>query len=172
MMGTDTLVGRITPRKIARAYGKLNYEGGKCSKNKDHGGLRYTSTGQCVKCLSEWSKNNKEKVNSRNKKYRESNPHKVKQFIKEWASKNRDKRNASLASYRASKHQAEPSWSEPEKIKVLYEKAKEYKMEVDHIVPLQSKNVCGLHCWYNLQLLDRKHNASKSNVKWPDSWKE
>ena len=168
----ERLVGRLTPRKIARALGHLNYEGGICSKNEKHGGFRYTSTGQCVKCLSEWSKDNKEKVNIRNKKYRENNPHKARKFTKEWSSKNRDKRNASLASYRASKHQAEPLWCEHEKIKTLYEKAKEYNMEVDHIVPLQGKSVCGFHCWHNLQLLDRGHNASKSNVMWPDSWKE
>ena len=65
---------------------------------------------------------------------------------------------------------SEPEWSEKQKINVVYEKAKELGFEVDHIVPLVSDTVCGLHVWCNLQLLALQENRTKSNKVWPDMW--
>lgn len=36
--------------------------------------------------------------------------------------------------------------------------------DVDHIVPLQSEIVCGLHVWWNLQAIPQSLNAQKRNV--------
>lgn len=36
------------------------------------------------------------------------------------------------------------------------------------LVPLHSKVVCGLHCEYNLQILEAKKNIGKGNRHWPD----
>ncbi len=73
------------------------------------------------------------------------------------------------AKRRALKLNATPSWSESEKIKVLYEKSvwleslTGLKYNVDHIIPLQNESVCGLHVWWNLQILESKLNFSKGN---------
>ena len=42
------------------------------------------------------------------------------------------------------------------------------KFEVDHIVPIMSDIVCGLHSPDNLQIIPAKINHKKSNKFWPD----
>lgn len=62
-----------------------------------------------------------------------------------------------------------PNWADRDAIKAIYRKCAEITKatgidhEVDHIVPLRGKNVCGLHIHQNLQILTREENARKSN---------
>ena len=63
---------------------------------------------------------------------------------------------------RALKLKAIPKWANLEKIKEIYLKRKQ-GYHVDHIIPLQGKNVCGLHVENNLQCLKAKYNLSKGN---------
>lgn len=80
-----------------------------------------------------------------------------------WKKRNPDIVTANIALRRAAKLQATPPWFEKELIDVVYAKAKQWGFEVDHVIPLKGKNVCGLHCWANLQLLNKSLNASKGN---------
>lgn len=74
-------------------------------------------------------------------------------------------RNKITAGRRLLNKQATPKWlctEDKAKIKEIYYNCpKGY--QVDHIVPLKGKNVCGLHVPWNLQYLTILDNAKKSN---------
>jgi hypothetical protein len=69
---------------------------------------------------------------------------------------------------RAVKKKAAPKWADKNIIKELYTRAKLLGLEVDHIVPLNSPIVCGLHTPDNLELVSRIENRKKGNRVWPD----
>lgn len=70
---------------------------------------------------------------------------------------------------------ATPSWANHFFIEEAYELAKKrsqvtgVRWEVDHIVPIKSDRVCGLHVEHNLRVIPKLVNISKKNYHWPDS---
>lgn len=61
-------------------------------------------------------------------------------------------------------------WGDKEEIRNIYVEAAYHQMQVDHIVPLISDVVCGLHVEDNLQLLTPAENQSKGNRFDPDTY--
>jgi hypothetical protein len=82
--------------------------------------------------------------------------------------------NAKTARRRAAKKSATPCWADQGKILEFYKeaarltKALGVPYHVDHIVPLVSKLVCGLHVEANLQVITGSENSQKNNSFWPD----
>jgi len=104
-----------------------------------------------------WQDNNRQYVNAYNNSWRKANP---------------DKHAARQAERRATKKKATPTWLSEDQRKSITEVYKLCKkMEktfrttyhVDHIVPLNGENVCGLHVPWNLQILEASLNLRKSN---------
>lgn len=95
-------------------------------------------------------------------------------YARAWKQANPDKCAAKENRRRAKKLRATPAWANPDAIAAIYRRAREESesvgelMHVDHIVPLKSKYVCGLHCEANLQILPAAVNLSKGNRSWPD----
>ena len=69
---------------------------------------------------------------------------------------------------------AQPAWADRAAIRSVYDRAASMGsgFVVDHIVPLVSPLVCGLHCEANLAVITVAANAAKSNTRWPDMWGE
>lgn len=111
-----------------------------------------------------WRERNIEKCRKQEQARRDRNRISYRASVLKWAKANPDKHKR----WKLLKKTRVPIWSEVDKIREVYRKAQQYGMEVDHVVPLQSPLVCGLHVWNNLQLLDRSLNGSKSNKEWPD----
>lgn len=80
------------------------------------------------------------------------------------------------AKVRATKKRATPSWADFSKIEIEYSlaawcsKVMNDSYHVDHIVPLNSKYVCGLHVHDNLRVIHGIENIKKGNRVWPDMW--
>jgi len=105
----------------------------------------------------------------RSRKHYKDNKKRYKKNHQVWRENNKDKTNGYTAKRRAIKLNAMPLWANKEKIVEIYKEARKItritgiKYEVDHIIPLQNKNVCGLHTEENLQIITRSQNRKKSN---------
>ncbi len=105
---------------------------------------------------------NKEEILEKHRVYRILNKEEIKLYRREYIEKNRYLFRARDAKRRASKLLATPNWANLITIKEIYRTCPT-GYHVDHIVPLQGKLVCGLHCEFNLQHLPARENLSKGN---------
>ena len=75
---------------------------------------------------------------------------------------------------REAERRATPAWADQTAIDDIYANARWQTrrtgkpFHVDHIVPLLSELVCGLHVAGNLEILPGPANVSKGNRRWPD----
>lgn len=100
---------------------------------------------------------NKANIAAKKKEYYQTNPH-IKQ--------------ASRARRRAVKKQATMKWDreftdfvleQAYRLKNLREEITGFEWHVDHMIPLQANEVCGLHVWNNFQVIPAVLNISKNN---------
>lgn len=120
-------------------------------------------------CQKKWRDENRERMNENNKKYRAANKELFAKSRKKWRENNPHKVAEQVRLRNTLLEQAIPNWYEDELVKQLYLKRNELNekyaidLVVDHIIPINPRDgsVCGLHCWANLQLLDKFLNGEK-----------
>jgi hypothetical protein len=140
-----------------RAYNREHYNTHK-AEIAEAAKVRYTS-GKDVyldRSRNYYRTNTRSKL-AQNRAWKQINPHKLSMYSA--------RRRAALIS-------ATPNWSIDFFVEEAYTLAKlrsetfGVQWEVDHIVPLVSSRVCGLHAHCNLQVIMRSENARKSNTLW------
>ena len=141
-------------------------------KNKSKADGLHDSCKSCKNNMArDLYKREKPKILSSNKAWRDSNKDKVIKRSRRYYKDNKQDFIARAATRRATKLTATIplSQEDKDKIKEFYWLAKDLRAvsgeeyHVDHIVPLQGKNICGLHVPWNLQILPADINLSKGN---------
>lgn len=138
---------------------------------------------------AEWYSANRGAQLLRMKKYRSDNAEFFRKYKQAWYQANKEKiiqqkledMRANPAKYRArekerlaAKLKATPAWAKKFFIEEAYDLAAlrtkmfGFEWHVDHIVPLKSSKVCGLHVECNLQVIPGAENIRKGNRHWPD----
>lgn len=104
--------------------------------------------------------------------YRQSHREDAKIYNKQYKPLNRAKLASLDGKRRAAKLKATPAWLTDQhfaEIEAIYSHARDCRLvtgeayHVDHTVPLQGRNVCGLHVPWNLQVLPAEVNVRKNN---------
>lgn len=134
---------------------------------------RETNKEQTLEKVQRWNEKNKERVRENSRRWREKNRDRVRETKRYWSKKNSDKVRASVMLRIAQKKNATPPWADKAAIKAIYAEAVRLEEEtgilhhVDHVYPLTSPYMCGLHVAENLQILPGPENLSKGNRTWP-----
>jgi hypothetical protein len=133
------------------------------------------------KASREWRRRNSESINVTRRENVKNDPalsEKTRASLSKWKKLNKAKVNAATAQRRAARIRATVLWSDKAAIDLVYAKSQrlsvwhQLEFHVDHMVPLTSDSVCGLHCEANLQILKAGTNIAKGNKHWPDMWEE
>jgi hypothetical protein len=136
--------------------------------------LRLTNPELLNERSKEYRRNNPEKCKAYTKYYNETFPEKRKETRRRYSSIHKEETLARSAKRKAAKRKAVPKFIDIDKVNFFYKEASRLTIEtsinyeVDHIVPITSKFVCGLHYHLNLQVITESENASKGNRYWPD----
>jgi hypothetical protein len=136
---------------------------------------------QCIDCnkasRANYRENNRQKERNRWKKYNASSPEVARKRVKRWRKNNPGKERAKKRTRDAQAINACPPWAKTKEMKERLlahylhaewlEKVTGSSFHVDHIIPLQSDFVCGLHVPENLMVLSAEDNMRKNGYWWP-----
>ena len=117
-----------------------------------------------------WHQKNKEKHSELTSKWYAENKENHLENSRIWYANNRHRKIATTSAREKRVINATPAWLSNEQklqIQAHYKQALQLsiegvKYEVDHIVPIKNKIVCGLNVPWNMQVITRQENRSKA----------
>ena len=175
----------LVTKNEARAAGLTTYFTGQpCPRG--HIAARWTSSASCVICERERKgpgfccnkmapvRATEEYRAEHQRKYRAANAEKIRARVRVYQIDNKERVMEYQTAYQAAKRvlqrKAQPPWVDVAGLKAIYRVMRRKNKEagkivchVDHIVPLQGRNVCGLHVPWNLQVISARENLQKGN---------
>lgn len=121
----------------------------------------------------EYYETNKAHIAAAQAEYQRKNMPAAVRRAREWKIRNPVAVAEDTARRYARKTNATPVWANVAVLRSIYSDAREFRaagldVQVDHIVPIRSKVVCGLHVPANLRVILTKANQRKGNRVWPD----
>lgn len=167
-------------RDIARTLGEKTYFTGLPCK-MGHVAARHVSTRNCTACRARLDRQFRaahpryrkcadfraREARSKRERYAR-NPAKHRADARQWKTGHPDQSRENGSKRRAIEKRAVPKWADRKAIAGIFKQARLTGQQVDHVVPLRSKLVCGLHCEANLEVIPASDNARKGNRHWPD----
>lgn len=190
----------LIPRNVAAERG-LKFFQSMLPCDKGHNAPRYVKGGNCAICRASYSRHqyesSRDKVLNRQRERYAADPKAKLARNRAWAEVNRKSRRASskrlrearpelfathAARRRAAKLQRSVAWfGEFDEFVTLEAAALAARRRaltgldwaVDHMLPLRGREVSGLHCAQNLQVIPRALNGRKRNTLWltePFEW--
>lgn len=182
----------IISRSDALKQGLKTYTAKKpCKRN--HPPIRYSSNGVCVACKLEFSRQEDQRIKNqlRTRRWKLANAERTKEINKRSREKHLDKYKQSSANYYQKNKEAikaknkkhyennkgdyfvrskrrsvalnHRGFSHERKAINEFYKNRPEGHHVDHIIPINHPDVCGLHCLANLQYLTAEENLAKGN---------
>lgn len=180
----------VLTRSEAKARGLETYFTGAPCKHGHMSGRR-TRCGGCIACAGErmkqWYADNRENHIASVKTRNDANESEKRAYDKAWHAAAREvirsgdkprwkvdahAKAAHNSKRRARKLNATPAWDadltdfvaqEAAHLCALRAAATGFAWDVDHMIPLQARNACGLHVWSNLQVIPALFNRAKCN---------
>lgn len=179
--------------RLARFWNCVYYYTGRRCKN-GHLSPRFTSNKACVACEAVrrtiLTPEARDALKERRKRHDDARRDKKREYARAWYRKNKErlkkqrqahpnykrKMRSAYEQYRKAKRKAYIYKNDPEiqiRIDEIYNEMKRRNdaggdYVVDHIIPIQSETVCGLHVPWNLRVETRRSNSIKGNKYDPD----